>query len=101
MVFVTLKKKTGVFHDRMEPELAERRLKRLKKFLLVAGISMAAFVATLGLYFAVGDPYAEADEPAVVFFSASFCYVLFHIGAIGSLVVFLKGRRKPRPGLVS
>ncbi len=95
LVFVTLKKKSNIFHDQMKPELAERRLRRLKAFLLVAGISLAAFIANLVLYFAIGDPSGEEDEPAVVFFIAVFSYVLFNIGAIGGLVIFLKGREKP------
>ncbi len=78
----------------MEPELAERRLRRLKKFLLVAGISVAAFIVNLALYAAIGDPPQGGDEPPVVFFIAVFSYVLFDIGAIGGLVIFLKVRRK-------
>jgi len=54
LVYVTLIKKTDLFHDQMEPELAERRLRRLKKFLLVAGISVAAVIPTT-LYAAIVD----------------------------------------------
>ena len=43
LVWMVRKKKTNIFHDQMEPKLAERRLKRLKTFLLVAGISFAMF----------------------------------------------------------
>ncbi len=34
---------SNIFHDQMEPKLAERRLKRLKTFLLVGGMSFAMF----------------------------------------------------------
>ncbi|MGB2584202.1 MAG: hypothetical protein WBC89_08630, partial [Dehalococcoidia bacterium] len=44
LVWMVRKKKTNIFDDQMEPKLAERRLKRLKIFLLVAGISFAVFI---------------------------------------------------------
>ena len=79
----------------MEPELAERRLRRLKKFLIVGGISVAA-VIPVTLYAAIVDPSEEGAAFAVVFSILVFCYVLFHIGTIGGLVIFLKGRRETR-----
>ena len=91
LVFMTLKKKTNLFHDHMEPELAERRLKRLRKFLLAAGVSVAAFIPVT-LYAAIVDPSEEGTAFAVVFSILVFCALLFHIGAIGGLVIFLKGR---------
>ena len=42
MVWMVRKKKANIFHNQMEPKLAERRYRRLKTFLLVAGISLAA-----------------------------------------------------------
>ena len=36
LVWMVRKKKANLFHDQMEPKLAERRLKMLKAFLLVA-----------------------------------------------------------------
>ncbi len=93
MVYVTLKKKTNIFHDQMEPELAERRLRRLKKFLLVAGISLAAFIPVT-LYAAIVAPSEGEAAFAIVFSVLVICAVLFHIGAVGGLVVFLRGRRK-------
>ena len=93
LVYVTLKKKANLFHDHMEPELAERRLRRLIYFLLVAGISVAAFIATI-LYAVIADPPEEAAASGVVFFILVFSVVLFHIGTIGGWVIFLKGRRK-------
>ena len=41
LVWMVWQKKTNIFHDQIEPKLAERRLKRLITFLLVAGISLA------------------------------------------------------------
>ncbi len=44
LVWMVRKKKANLFHDQVEPKLAERRLKILKAFLLVAGISFAVFI---------------------------------------------------------
>ena len=95
MVYVTLKKKTNIFHDQMEPELAERRLRRLKNFLLVPGISVAAFIP-VAVYVSIVDPPEGGAAFNVVFFILLSCAVLFHIGTIGGLVIFLKGRRETR-----
>ena len=92
LVYVTLKKKTNLFHDQMEPELAERRLRKLKKFLLVAGISVAASIAAL-LYAVRAQPPEESAAGNVVFFTVLFFVVLFLIGTIGGWVIYLKGRR--------
>ncbi len=93
LVWMVWKRKTKIFHDQMEPELAERRLKRLKAFLLVAGISFAAFWVNIILMIAIFRPSAEEEE-AVFFFIALFSVVVFIIATIGGLVIFLKGRRK-------
>ncbi len=93
LVFMVWKKKTNIFHDQMEPKLAERRLKRLKTFLLVAGISYAVFIASILLDNAIFGDLPE-KEVTVFAYTVSFSIVLFIIATIGGLVIFLKGRRK-------
>ncbi len=105
LVFMVRKKKTNIFHDQMEPKLAERRLKRLKTFLRVAGISFAVFIISAVLHNAIyglfihffGEDFWErnvgGDEP-VFFTIALLSLVPFAVGTIGGLVIFLKGRRK-------
>ena len=107
LVWMVGKKKTNIFHDQMEPKLAERRLKRLKTFLLVAGISLAVFIISAVLHNVIyglfihffGEDFwtrtGIGDEP-VFFFIAIFSLVPFAVGTIGGLVIFLKGRRKTR-----
>ncbi len=92
LVWMVRKKKANLFHDQMEPKLAERRLKMLKAFLLVAGISLAvAFVGVI-LHNALYG-LSEIEEP--VFFSIALVGLyVFIIATIGGLVIFLKGRRK-------
>ena len=96
LVWMVWKKKTNIFHDQMEPKLAERRYKRLKAFLLVAGISFAMFWVSILLQVVVlvGIFNQPEEEGPVVFFIALFSVVLFIIATIGGLVIFLKGRRK-------
>ena len=91
LVFMVWKKKTKIFQYQMEPKLAERRYKRLKTFLLVAGISFAMWCVTIF----VGDVILDlTNEEPVFFLSWFFSAVLFIIATIGSLVIFLKGRLK-------
>ncbi len=96
LVWMVWKKKTSIFHDQMEPKLAERRYQRLKAFLRVAGISFATFwiMVLLQVVVLVGIFNQPEEEGPVVFFIALFSVVLFIIATIGGLVIFLKGRRK-------
>jgi len=91
-----------LFYDRVEPELGERGLKRLKIFLLIAGISLGAFIISVFLHNAIyglfilwfGEDFWDriglGDEP-VFFFIALLSVVAFAVGIIGSLVIFIKG----------
>ena len=95
LVWMVRKKKTNIFHDQMEPKLAERRLKILKAFLLVAGISLAVLIVLMVgivLYNAVYGMTEIAD--AVAHYIGFSSLGLFVIATIGGLVIFLKGRRK-------
>ncbi len=95
LVWMVRKKKTNIFYDQMEPKLAERRLKRLKAFLRVAGISFAMFLVAFILQVVLVVIFDQPEEEGpVVFFIAFFSVVVFVIATIGGLVVFLKGRRK-------
>ena len=96
LVWMVWKKKTNIFHDQMEPKLAERRLKRLKTFLLVAGISFAMFwvsVFPLRIVLAAISNQPKGGEHVVFWFGYA-SVVLFVIATIGGLYMFLKGRRK-------
>jgi len=91
-----------LFYDRVEPGLGEKGLKKLKTFLLVAGISLGAFIISVFLHNAIyglfihyfgadfWDRIGIADEP-VFFFIALLSVVAFAVGVIGSLVIFFKG----------
>ena len=91
LAWMVWKKKTQIFHDQMEPRIAERHLQWLKASLLVAGISLAVFVG-MSLYLGIfGLP--EWPE-AVGFFIGAISIWMFIVATIGGLAIFLKGRRK-------
>ena len=91
-----------LFYDRVEPNLGERGLRMLRIFLLVAGISLGAFIISVFLHNAIyglfihffgqdfWDRVGLGDEP-VFFFIAIISVLSFVVGLIGSLVVFIKG----------
>ncbi len=92
LVWMVRKKKTSIFDDQMEPKLAERRLKMLKTFLLVAGISFAVFIVGVIVHNALYG-LTELEEPVSFIIAISAIWVFF-IATIGGLVIFLKGRRE-------
>ena len=77
----------------MEPNIAERRFKGLRTFLLVAGISFAVFIASIILDQKIFGDLPEG-EVTVFAYTAWFSIALFLVGTIGGLVIFFKGRRK-------
>jgi len=92
LVWIVWKKKINIFHDQIEPKLAERRLKRLKTFLLVAAISFAVGIAGVIVHNALYG-LSEIEEP-VSFVIALVALWVFVIATIGGLVILLKGRQK-------
>ena len=97
LVWMVRKKKAKIFHDQMEPKLAESRLKRLKVFLLVAGISLAVGIVGVIVYNLLYG-LNEIEEP-VSFVIALVGLWAFFIATFGGLVIFLKGRRKQDKGI--
>jgi len=91
-----------LFYDRIEPRLGEKGLKMLKRFLLGAGISFGAFIISVFLHNAIyglfivwfgedfWDRIGVGDEP-VFFFISLLAIMVFAVGIIGSLVMFIKG----------
>ncbi len=97
LVWMVRKKKANLFHDQVEPKLAESRLKRLKVFLLVAGISLAVGIVGVVVHNVIYG-LTEIEEP--VFFTIALVGLwVFIIATIGGLVIFLKGRRKQDKGI--
>ena len=92
LVWMVRKKKANLFYDQMEPKLAERRLKMLKAFLLVAGISFAVSIVGIVLHNVL---YVLSEiEEHVSFYIAIVPLYVFAAATIGGVVIFLQGRRK-------
>jgi len=79
-----------LFYDRIEPKLDEKGLKMMKTFLLVAGISLGAFIISVFLHNAISGLFG-IEEPAFFFIAVFITPLAFAIGLIGSLVIFIKG----------
>ncbi len=97
LVRMVWKKKTSLFHDQMEPRLAERRLKRLKTFLLVGGMAFSMFWLNILMGIVIFD--VTEEEGAVGFYIGFFAAVLFVIAAIGGLVTFSKNDKNHNKGI--
>jgi hypothetical protein len=99
LVWMVWKKKANIFHHHVELKLTERSLKRLKAFLLVAGISLLGGIVGIIMHNVLYG-LSDMEEDEVVLFSiALFSLVLFTAATIGGLVIFLKGQRKQDNGI--
>ncbi len=73
-------------------ELAEKHLKRLKAFLLGAGISFVVAIVGVIMHNAL---YAMNEvEEHTWFLVAIVAFYVFSAATVGGVVIFLKGRRK-------
>ncbi|HEY92566.1 MAG TPA: hypothetical protein G4O17_02325 [Dehalococcoidia bacterium] len=79
-----------LFYDRVEPKLDKRGLKMLKIFLLVAGISLGAFIISAVLHNSMSALFG-IEEPVFFFIAVIIAPLAFAVGLIGSLVVFITG----------
>ena len=79
-----------LFYDWVKPKLDEGRLRMLRIFLLIAGISLGVFVISVFLHNAIS---ALFDIEEAVFFTIAvpIAPLAFAVGLIGSLVIFIKG----------
>ncbi len=90
LVWMVRKKRANLFHDQVEPKIAERRYKMLKASLLAGGISLAGGITGVIVHNALYG-LSEIEEPVSFFIALSFI-VLFVIATSGGLYIFLKGR---------
>ena len=79
-----------LFYDRVEPALGEKELKMLKIFLMVAGISLCAFIISVFLHNALSAIF-NVEEPVFFVIATIISPLAFAVGLIGSLVIFIKG----------
>lgn len=96
LVWIVRTNRGTLFHDRMEPKSAERRLRWLRACLMVAGASL--LVAILGgiVHNVLGGLLGV--EEAVSFFSPVIGLGFFAMATASGLGVFLIGRREQDKG---
>ena len=86
-------KRKSIFHEKMEPRLAEKRLKRLEATLILAGISFLVSIVGIIVH-NVRSSQSEIEESLYFIIGIMALYV-FILATAGGLVIFLKGRQKP------
>jgi len=90
-----------LFYDRVQPGLITRESKILRTFLLITGISFAAFIISVFLHNAIyalfilwfGEGFCDRNgvgHDRVFFIISLLSAVAFVVGVIGSLVIFIK-----------
>ena len=79
-----------LYYDRAEPKLDERGLKMMKTFLLVAGISLGAFIISFFLHNVISG-LLGIEEPVFFVIATVISPLALAVGIIGSLVLFVKG----------
>lgn len=79
-----------LFYDRAEPGMTEKRLKLLKKFFWVVGMSVGAFIISVFLHNALGGLFG-IEEPVFFIIAVIIAPLALVVGLIGSLVLFIIG----------
>lgn len=79
-----------LFYDRAEPKMTEKRLKLLKKFFWVVGMSVGAFIISVFLHNALSGLFG-VEEPVFFIIAVILAPLALVVGLIGSLVLFIIG----------
>lgn len=64
----------------------------LKRFLLITGLSVVAFILSVLAHNAV-SAWLRVEEPVFFIIAVLLCPIAFLVGAVGSLVLAIKGAR--------
>jgi hypothetical protein len=86
------KQKNSVFNDQMEQTTSKWHLKRLKAFLIVAGLSFLVFIFGVIVH-NVLHGLSEIEE-TVSFFIGLVGLLVFIVATAGGMVIFVKARQK-------
>jgi hypothetical protein len=79
-----------LFYDRAEPKMEERRLRMLKIFLVIAGISVGTFIISVFLHNALSG-LLGVEEPVFFCIAVFIAPLALAVGLIGSLALFIMG----------
>jgi hypothetical protein len=92
LVRMVRKQKNSVFNDQMEQTTSKWHLKRLKAFLIVAGLSFLVFIFGVIVH-NVLHGLSEIEE-TVSFFIGLVGLLVFIVATAGGMVIFVKARQK-------
>lgn len=92
LMWIVRKQKNNIFNDQIEPNIAQKLLKRLKVFLIVGGFSFLLFMIGAVVHNVLYG-LTEVEEP-VSFIIALVALFVFVLATVGALVIFLKGRQE-------
>jgi hypothetical protein len=81
---------TYLFFDRAQPKMTLGRLKMLKTYLLIIGISVGVFIIGVFLHNAIYALF-NVEEPVFFIIAVIVSPLALAVGLIGSLVVFIMG----------
>ncbi len=79
-----------LYYDRAQPRMSERLLKLLKRFLLLAALSVGAFIICVFLHNMLSGLFG-VEEPVFFTLAVIVSPLALAVGLIGSLVVFVMG----------
>lgn len=79
-----------LYYDRVEPEMAEKRLNLMKKFLLLIGMSLATFIISVFMHNALSGLF-DVEEPVFFIIAIIIAPLAFAVGLVGSLVLLIMG----------
>jgi len=89
---VMIRKEKNVSHNKKEPVLTDKHLKRLKTFLIVGGISLP--IAVAGMIMHNLQSNVSETEESFYFRIGIIALYAFMIASAGGMVIFLKARQK-------
>jgi uncharacterized membrane protein len=78
------------YYDRAEPNLGERGVKMMKRFLLLAGIALGSFVISFFLHNFISG-LLGVEEPVFFIIAVIVSPLALAVGLISALVLFIKG----------
>ena len=79
-----------LFYDRAEPKIPGRKLKILKAFLLLMGLSVCVFIISIFLHNSLSGLF-DIEEPVFFIITVVITPLAFAVGLLGSLVFFIMG----------
>jgi len=79
-----------LFYDRAEPKMEERRLRMMKIFLVIAGMSVGTFIISVFLHNALSG-LLGVEEPVFFCIAVFIAPLALVVGLIGSLALFIVG----------